>query len=247
MVSAKRFADKSVIITGALGGIGAATARVFAEGGARIMLVDLARDGGDVAPLRNAGAEKVAYASCDVSDEDAVAAVAARTADELGSFDLLVNIAGTMIYKSIAELTGADWNRILGINLLGTAFFTRHALRMMPRGGAIVNVASIHARQTSPLVAPYAAAKAALCSLTRTTAIEGRDAGIRANAVLPGAIDTPMLWSSPNIKSGAEVIEPADIGAPGDVANAVAFLASEDANFVTGVSMEVDGGRLAKL
>lgn len=247
MVSAKRFADKSVIITGALGGIGAATARVFAESGARIMLVDLARDGGDVAPLRNAGAEKVAYASCDVSDEDAVAAVAARTADELGSFDLLVNIAGTMIYKPIAELTGADWNRILGINLLGTAFFTRHALRMMPRGGAIVNVASIHARQTSPLVAPYAAAKAALCSLTRTTAIEGRDAGIRANAVLPGAIDTPMLWSSPNIKSGAEVIEPADIGAPGDVANAVAFLASEDANFVTGVSMEVDGGRLAKL
>lgn len=247
MVSAKRFANRTVIVTGALGGIGAATAHAFAKGGARIMLVDLADEGGDVVPLLDAGAEGVAYAACDVSDEDAVAAVAARAADELGSFDLLVNIAGAMIYKPIAELTGADWNRILGINLLGAAFFTRHALRMMPRGGAIVNVASIHARQTSPLVAPYAAAKAALCSLTRTTAIEGRDAGIRANAVLPGAINTPMLWSSPNIESGAEVIEPADVGAPEDVANAVAFLASDDANFVTGVSMEVDGGRLAKL
>ncbi|HEY0594280.1 SDR family oxidoreductase, partial [Sphingopyxis sp.] len=166
MVSAKRFANKTVVITGALGGIGAATARIFAEGGARLLLVDLAAEGGDAAPLLDAGAEKITYASCDVSDEDAVAAVAARAADEFGGFDRLVNIAGAMIYKPIAELTGADWNRILGINLLGAAFFTRHALRMMPGGGAIVNVASIHARQTSPLVAPYAAAKAALCSLT---------------------------------------------------------------------------------
>lgn len=247
MVSPGRFAGKTVIITGALGGIGGATARVFAAGGARILLVDLAAESGDLTPLIEMGAEQVAYAACDVSDEAAVAAVAARAADVLGGFNLLVNIAGAMIYKPIAELTGADWNRILGINLLGAAFFTRHALTMMPRGGAIVNVASIHARQTSPLVAPYAAAKAALCSLTRTTAIEGRDAGIRANAVLPGAIDTPMLWSSPNIKSGAEVIAPADVGAPDDVADVIAFLASDEARFVTGAAMEVDGGRLAKL
>lgn len=243
----KRFAGKTVIITGALGGIGGATARVFATGGARILLVDLAAESGDLTPLIEMGAEQVAYAACDVSDEAAVDAVVARAVDVLGGFDRLVNISGAMIYKPIAELTGADWNRILGINLLGAAFFTRHAMTMMPRGGAIVNVASIHARRTSPLVAPYAAAKAALCSLTRTTAIEGREAGIRANAVLPGAIDTPMLWSSPNIESGAEVIEPADVGQPDDVANAIAFLASDEAHFVTGVSMEVDGGRLAKL
>lgn len=243
----KRFAGKTVIITGALGGIGGATARVFATGGARILLVDLAAESGDLTPLIEMGAEQVAYAACDVSDEAAVDAVVARAADVIGGFDRLVNIAGAMIYKPIAELTGADWNRILGINLLGAAFFTRHAMTMMPRGGAIVNVASIHARRTSTLVAPYAAAKAALCSLTRTTAIEGREAGIRANAVLPGAIDTPMLWSSPNIESGAEVIEPADVGQPDDVANAIAFLASDEAHFVTGVSMEVDGGRLAKL
>jgi NAD(P)-dependent dehydrogenase (short-subunit alcohol dehydrogenase family) len=117
----------------------------------------------------------------------------------------------------------------------------------MADNGAIVNIASIHARQTSPLVAPYAAAKAALESLTRSTAIEGRARGIRANAVLPGAVDTPMLWSSPNIVSGAEVISPGDIGTPADIAAAALFLAGDDARFVTGASMLVDGGRLASL
>jgi NAD(P)-dependent dehydrogenase (short-subunit alcohol dehydrogenase family) len=114
-------------------------------------------------------------------------------------------------------------------------------------GGAIVNIASVHAVETSPLVAPYAAAKAALLSLTRSAAIEGRDLGIRANAILPGAIDTPMLWENPNLKSGAEVLDPKDIGRPEDVAAAVAFLASDEARFISGAALNVDGGRLARL
>jgi NAD(P)-dependent dehydrogenase (short-subunit alcohol dehydrogenase family) len=114
-------------------------------------------------------------------------------------------------------------------------------------GGAIVNASSIHAIETSPLAAPYAAAKAALLSLTRTASIEGKPKGIRVNAVLPGAIDTPMLWANPNVKSGAEKIDPADVGKAEDVAAAIAFLASDDAAFVQGVSMLVDGGRLSKL
>jgi NAD(P)-dependent dehydrogenase (short-subunit alcohol dehydrogenase family) len=133
------------------------------------------------------------------------------------------------------------------VNLIGAALFTREALRRMEPGSAIVNVSSIHAFQTSPLVAPYAAAKAALASLTRSTAIEGKPRGIRANAVLPGAVDTPMLWASPNLKSGAEVLEAGDIGKPEDIANAVAFLAGEDAAFISGATVNVDGGRLAKL
>jgi NAD(P)-dependent dehydrogenase (short-subunit alcohol dehydrogenase family) len=96
-------------------------------------------------------------------------------------------------------------------------------------------------------VAPYAAAKAALLSLTRSTAIEGAEKGIRANAVIPGAIDTPMLWNNPNLKSGKEKIEAADVGKPEDVAAAIAFLASEDARFITGSALHVDGGRLARL
>jgi NAD(P)-dependent dehydrogenase (short-subunit alcohol dehydrogenase family) len=152
-----------------------------------------------------------------------------------------------MIYKPIAELTGADWRRLLDVNLLGAAFFTSQAFRRMGEGGAVVNVASVHARQTSPDVGPYAAAKAAMLSLTRTAAIEGKVKGLRVNAVMPGAIDTPMLWSSPNLANGAEVLEAGDVGLPDDVAGPVLFLASDDARFVTGAALEVDGGRLARL
>jgi NAD(P)-dependent dehydrogenase (short-subunit alcohol dehydrogenase family) len=117
----------------------------------------------------------------------------------------------------------------------------------MKPGGAIVNVASIHAVETEPDVAPYAAAKAALVSLTRSAAIEGKPLGIRVNAVLPGAVDTPMLWANPNVKSGVERIDKADVGSPDDLAAAIAFLASDDAKFVQGAALVVDGGRLDRL
>jgi len=101
--------------------------------------------------------------------------------------------------------------------------------------------------ETTANVAPYAAAKAGLLSLTRSTAIEGKASGLRANAILPGAVDTPMLWTNPNLKSGAETLDPADVGKPRDIAAAAAFLASDDAAFITGAALAVDGGRLAKL
>ena len=244
-----RFAGKVAVVTGALGGIGLACCEAFARERARIMLLDLkADDGGLVAEhLRRLGAPDVASFGLDVGDETAVDRGIGHSLERLGGFDILVNVAGMMIYKPLAEISGAEWRRLLDVNLLGAAFLTAQALRHMGDGGAIVNVASVHARQTSALVAPYAAAKAALESLTRSTAIEGRERGIRANAVLPGAIDTPMLHASPNIASGVEVIAPEDIGQPRDVAAAVAFLASEDARFVTGASLLVDGGRLSKL
>jgi NAD(P)-dependent dehydrogenase (short-subunit alcohol dehydrogenase family) len=110
-----------------------------------------------------------------------------------------------------------------------------------------VNVASVHALQTTPLVASYAAAKAALLSLTRSIAIEGKSKGIRANAVVPGAIETAMLRTNPNLASGAEVIDPSEVGRPDDVAAAIAFLASDEAVFITGAALSVDGGRLARL
>ncbi|MDB5454911.1 MAG: oxidoreductase [Caulobacter sp.] len=243
-----RFQDRGVVVTGALGGIGLAIARRFAAEGARLTLVDLRTDEGEVVEaLKALGATRVLSVACDIADEAAVdraveAAIAAH--DRL---DVVVNVAGQMIYKPIAELTGGDWRRLLDVNLLGAAFFTGHALRRMSPGGAVVNIASIHARQTSADVAPYAAAKAALLSLTRSAAIEGRPLGVRVNALLPGAIDTPMLWASPNIASGVEVLEPGEVGQPDDVAGPALFLASDDARFVTGVAFEVDGGRLAKL
>ena len=110
----------------------------------------------------------------------------------------------------------------------------------------VVNVASIHAIQTSPLDAPYAAAKAALLSLTRSAAIEGANKQIRVNAVLPGAIDTPMLWDNPNVRSGAERIDPRDVGKPEHVAAAIAFLASDEASFTSGMAYALDGGFTAQ-
>jgi NAD(P)-dependent dehydrogenase (short-subunit alcohol dehydrogenase family) len=117
----------------------------------------------------------------------------------------------------------------------------------MKPGGAIVNVSSIHAEETTPLVASYAAAKAALLSLTRSAALEGKPKGIRVNAILPGAVDTPMLWHNPNVESGAEKVDPAFVGKPGDVAATIAYLASDDAAFVQGAMVRVDGGRLDRL
>jgi NAD(P)-dependent dehydrogenase (short-subunit alcohol dehydrogenase family) len=101
--------------------------------------------------------------------------------------------------------------------------------------------------ETEPMVAPYAAAKAALVSLTRSAALEGRPRGIRVNAVLPGAVDTPMLWDNPNVKAGIEKVDRSDVGEPADIAAAIAFLASSDAKFIQGSALVVDGGRLDRL
>ncbi len=244
-----RFENKTVLITGGLGGIGLACAECFADEGANIVIADQSVDGtADVIANLQARRKKGAIVlACDVSSEVDVKAVCDAAEARFGSFDVLVNVAGMMIYKPIEDLTRSEWDHLMGVNFLGAAMFTTQAFRRMRAGGAIVNISSIHAFQTSPLVGPYAAAKAALNALTRTAAIEGRERGIRSNAVLPGAIDTPMLWASPNLKSGVEKLEPGDVGTPADIAHAVAFLASDEARFITGSTLNVDGGRLAKL
>ena len=239
---------RSVIITGALGGIGRATAQVFAADGASIVLVDAAA--GDAvfeASLLKAGAQAVLFCQVDIADEQQVAGAVAQALDVFGGIDVIVNVAGMMIYKPIAELAAADWRRLLDVNVVGAALFTGHGLRHMRPGGSIVNVASVHARRTSPLVAPYAAAKAALVSLTRSAAIEGKPLGLRVNAILPGAIDTAMLHASPAIAAGLEVIDPADLGQPEDVAAVAFFLASDAARFITGEDIVADGGRMGRL
>jgi NAD(P)-dependent dehydrogenase (short-subunit alcohol dehydrogenase family) len=246
----RRFEGKVAIVTGAAGGIGAAiAARLHAEG-AILVIADLKADAAQATAdkfVADAGGQAIGLA-CDVGSEEQVEATVRTTIDRFGRLDVVVNNAGLMTFKTLAEFTGEDWLKVLRVDLLGAAFFTRQAfLHFGEKGGAIVNIASVHAIETSANAAPYSAAKAALLSLTRTTAIEGRDVKIRANAVLPGAIDTPMLWDNPNVKSGAETIDKRDVGTPEDIAAAVAFLASDDARFITGTSLAVDGGRLAKL
>jgi len=246
-----RFQNKVVIVTGAAGGIGAATARRFAGEGAALVLVDLAAAAGKRDAVTEAcradGAPDILSLDCDVSRDEDVAAVAKAAMARFGHIDVVVNVAGYMAFKSIRDFSGEEWRRLMDVNFMGAVYFTQEALRVMQPGGAIVNVASIHAFQTTAFVAPYAAAKAAMASLTRSTAIEGKALGIRANAVAPGAVDTQMFWASPNIASGEEKVPDNMLGRPEDIAAVVAFLASTDAAFMTGATVTADGGRLSTL
>ena len=244
-----RFESKTVIVTGAASGIGLATAKRFGSEGAFVVIADRDTQQATAAAeqVKAAGARDAWGATCDVSDEGAVTACVDETLRRFGSLDVVVNNAGIMTFVGLAELTGDDWRRVLGVDLLGAFYFIKQAFLHMRPGGSIVNVASIHAIETEAMVAPYAAAKAALVSLTRSAAIEGKPRGIRVNAVLPGAIDTPMLWDNPNVKSGVEVVDRSMVGQPEDLAAAIAFLASGDARFVQGTTLVVDGGRLDKL
>lgn len=242
----KRFEGRVAIVTGAGGGIGAAIAQRLSSEGANVVLADLdEHKAAEVAAkLPTPGLAR----ACNVAVEADVAACAAAAVERFGRLDVVVNNAGLMTFKPLSDWTADDWEKVLRVDLIGAAMFVREAFRRMTSsGGAIVNVASVHAERTTAGCAPYSAAKAALLSLTRTASIEGREHGIRANAVLPGAVDTPMLWDNPNLKSGAEKVDHADVGKPEDIAAAVAFLAADEARFVTGAALAVDGGRLAKL
>ena len=242
-----RFQGKVALVTGAAGGIGLATSRRLAGEGARVALVDLHHDAlvrAHTALGREAQALEVV---CDVSREADVARCVGEVLNRFGRLDVIVNNAGLMSFKPLEQFTGDDWLRILGVDLLGAFFFTKQAFLHMQGGGAIVNVASVHAVRTTPQVAPYAAAKAALLSLTRSAALEGRARGIRCNALVPGAVDTPMLRTNPEVKAGIEHIDPQELLQPEDIAAAVAFLASADACHVQGASLVVDGGRLSEL
>jgi NAD(P)-dependent dehydrogenase (short-subunit alcohol dehydrogenase family) len=244
-----RFTDKVAIVTGAASGIGLATAKRLAAEGARVVIADLNEEKARAAAdeVRAAGAPDAWGSACDVSREDQVEATVAGALGRFGRLDVVVNNAGLMVFKAITDTSGDDWMRILSVDLVGAFYFTKHAFLNMKPGGAIVNVSSIHAEETEPLVAPYAAAKAALLSLTRSAALEGKPKGIRVNAILPGAVDTPMLWDNPNVKSGEEKIDRADVGKPEDIAAVIAYLASDDAAFVQGAAVRVDGGRLDRL
>ncbi len=244
-----RFDGKVALVTGAGGGIGLATAKRFGSEGAKVVIadVDIAKGAAATEAVKQAGAPDAWACACDVSDEAQVASCVEGTMERFGAIDVIVNNAGLMTFVPLIDLTGDDWRRVLGVDLLGTFYFIKQAFKHMRPGGSIVNVASIHAIETEPTVAPYAAAKAAVLSLTRSAALEGKPRGIRVNAVLPGAVDTPMLWDNPNVKSGVEKIDRSDVGTPEDIAAGIAFLASDEARFVQGASLIIDGGRLDRL
>lgn len=242
----KRFGGKVCLVTGGGSGIGRATCLRLAYEGGHILVVDRQETGnGTVTRICESGGD-AEFFQADVSQSAQVQAAVAAAVSRWGRLDVLVNNAATMTFDSVLDLPEEDWDRVLNVNLRSVFLFCKYGVPHMPPGGAIVNISSVHAHATTKGVAPYAASKGAIESFTRGFSEEMLERRIRINCVAPGAVDTPMLWDNPNVKSGVETIDGA-VGWPGNIAATVAFLASDEAAFITGTTLIADGGRLESL
>jgi NAD(P)-dependent dehydrogenase (short-subunit alcohol dehydrogenase family) len=229
---------RTAVVTGAAGGIGSAVCDLLGGRGWDVVAVDRVA-------VQRPGALRL-----DLAD----AALVLERLGALERVDALVNNAAIQLFEPLAETSVADWDDVHHVNLRGAFVCLRACHRQLVRSrGCVVNVASVHARATSRSIAAYAAAKGGLTALTRAAALELAPAGVRVNAVLPGAVDTPALHAGLGRAADAEdrLVRRTPlrrIGAPRDIAEAVAFLVDEDrAGFITGQELVVDGGALAQL
>jgi NAD(P)-dependent dehydrogenase (short-subunit alcohol dehydrogenase family) len=249
---AGRHGDRVVLVTGGGTGIGSATARRFAEDGARLALVGLDQREVDAAcdALNRSGAEAVGWA-VDVGDEAGVARTVEATIDRFGGLDVLVNCAGTSAVGPVESTSLRTWQNVLDTNLTGVFLMSRAAIPYVrERRGAIVNVASQLAISAVGGFAAYCASKAAVVHFSRCLALELIGDGVRVNVVCPGAVDTPLLRKAfPGGVGPQGTLDdligahPAGrLGTPEEIAGAVAWLASDDASFAVGAALVVDGG-----
>lgn len=247
-----RLRDKVAIITGSTSGIGRAAAERFVTEGARVTVIGRREEEGRLVEqeLRRLALESGGdglFVRTDLLQTADIRAAVTATVERWGRVDILVNNAALMTFDRMVELEEADWERVLGVNLTGAFRFVKQCLTHMGPGSVILNVSSVHAQATGPGVVPYAASKGGLEAFTRGLAVELDEQKIRVNALRPGAVDTPMLWDNPNVQSGAEKVVPLELGQPEQIAAALLFLASDEAAFITGAVLNVDGGRLAHL
>lgn len=242
-----RFTDRVAVVTGAAHGIGRAVAERLSAEGARVVLGDVDQSAAaEVAA--GLGPDRTIPVGCDLHSTDSVNAMLTQAVDAYGQVDVLVNVAGgTVAMPAFDEIGDEAWQQVLDLNLTGTMRCIRAALPQLRQRSraAIVSISSVNG-----LAAfgdePYSSSKAALTMLTRNLAVELGPAGIRVNAVAPGTIRTRVWDDQPG---GADRLKPlyplGRVGEPGDIAAAVAFLASDDAAWITGVTLPVDGGALA--
>jgi NAD(P)-dependent dehydrogenase (short-subunit alcohol dehydrogenase family) len=244
----QQFADRTAIVTGGASGIGAASAQRLGGLGASVAIFDLDEHAGEqwAAELRSGGVDATPY-PIDVSDDQALAAAVARVASGTGAIDLLVNCAASFISAG-RDATRSDWDRALAVNVRAYANAVALASRYMPPGSAIVNVASISAHIAQPDRWTYNATKGAVVAMTRCQALDLGSLGIRVNVVSPGWVWTPEvsraaggdrsrwepIWGRYHILRR--------LGEPHEIANAITFLLSEQASFITGAELMVDGG-----
>jgi NAD(P)-dependent dehydrogenase (short-subunit alcohol dehydrogenase family) len=246
--------DKVALITGAATGIGRAAALLFAREGARVIVSDIDRRGESTAEeIRGAG-QDVDFVPANVADEAEVAALICRCVARFGRLDCAVNNAGIAGPTApLHEVSFGDWSRTIATNLGGVFLCMKHEIAVMRKqgGGAIVNTSSGAGLVAAPGMAPYCASKHGILGLTRTAAVENAPYEIRINAICPGATDTPMMQATlaidPSVrKLILKSLPGGRMGEAAEVAEAAAWLCSDRASFVSGASMVIDGGAIAR-
>jgi len=248
---AQRFNGKVAVVLGGNSGIGLASAKAFANEGARVVIT-----GRDRATLLRA-AEEISHGAiahrCDIREVSELAVLFGRIRDELGRIDVLFISAGVLSILPIESVTEADWDWVQDTNLKGVFFSVKEALPLLLKGSAIVLTGSTAAYKGGATVSTYVASKAGLRALGRALAAELLERGIRVNVVSPGPIETPIFDRTRGMapdgvaalrKAQIECVPMKRMGAPEEVAAAVLYLASDDAAFVTGIDLVVDGGAL---
>lgn len=245
-----RFTDKSVLVTGGGSGIGRATCLAFAREGADIGVADVSMEGAEstVQEVKKAGRKAIAL-QVDVTDPTSVQAMVTQVGTALGSLHVLVNSAGVREIVPFLELPFSEWQRVIAVNLTGTFLCSQAAAQYLVKqgtGGKIVNLASVAGLMAVPNRAAYVASKHAVVGLTKEMALELADKNIQVNAVAPGVVRTSMTESyfdQPAVIAGLKKAHPAGRWAlPEEIANLILYLASPEAEFITGATFPIDGG-----